>query len=386
MRVVHGTFAFALAVTMAAPAPVHGAAPVWTVVAPASVQPGSIVRIDLVGLNPGFGERLRFDASATLSATFTTPTASYPVTLTGTSAAPVEVEPRAFAARAYSMTVPDAPEGDAILIVAAGHTEIAATMRVARDGTTESRGVLTSPGMEAFPRTLPGRLGTYQPNYFIYGSDKESAAKFQLSLKYRLLTFGEGSPDRARPSLQLSYTQRSLWDITGPSSPFYDTSYMPELFVEYAEPARGLHQMHPLGWAFGYRHESNGKGGDDSRSCDVVYARGHFAAGSVDTWYFAVTPEIWHYLGGGEVEKYRGSGKLQFLVGHRSGPSLVWSVTPEHGFEHLTSQIDLSLPVGVRRVNFGTYLLVQYFDGYAESLLDYTHKSRTLRAGIALVR
>lgn len=68
------------------------------------------------------------------------------------------------------------------------------------------------------------------------------------------------------------------------------------------------------------------------------------------------------------------------------GPSLGWSVTPEHGFEHLTSQIDLSVPVGVRRLNFGTYLFVQYFDGYAESLRDYTLKSRTLRAGVALVR
>jgi outer membrane phospholipase A len=59
---------------------------------------------------------------------------------------------------------------------------------------------------------------------------------------------------------------------------------------------------------------------------------------------------------------------------------------PADGVRRVTYQLDLSVPVGVRRLDFGIYFVVQYFDGYAESLLDYTHASRTVRAGLAIVR
>jgi outer membrane phospholipase A len=350
------------------------------------------VRLDLVGFSsPAAGEQTRFRSGQTLSATFRTASASFPVTLEATSDAAEMVEPHGPSARMYSMTIPDAPEGEATLTVTAGDEEIAAAVRVARDGTSEPRErAPTTPTVEAV-RTLPGRLSIYQPNYFVYGgSDDEPAVKFQLSLKYRLLTFGEETPDHARPSLQLAYTQRSLWDVRGPSAPFYDTSYMPELFVERGRPPHGRERpMAFLGWATGWRHESNGKDGDASRSLDVVYARAQFAAGSLGAWYFAVTPEIWQYVGPREedVEKYRGYGKVHLVAGHGSGPSLAWAVTPEHGLGHLTHQLDLSIPVRVRRkVNFASYIVVQYFDGYAESLRDLGHESRSVRVGLSLVR
>lgn len=53
---------------------------------------------------------------------------------------------------------------------------------------------------------------------------------------------------------------------------------------------------------------------------------------------------------------------------------------------HGTVELELTLPVRTRLSRFETYLLVQYFSGYGESLLSYRETSETIRAGISLVR
>jgi outer membrane phospholipase A len=389
MRRAGRVIVLALALLPPAARATSGAGPVLTIVAPPELRPGDVVRIDLVGLNPGLGEELRLDAAPTLSGALRTATTSSPAALATTSNAPVPVAPRGFAVRTYTMTVPDAPDGEAVLTVTVDGREIAAATRVARDGATETRRALApSPAIEAFPRILPGRISIYQPNYYIYGTGGEPGAKFQLSFKYRVLTFGRGTPERPRPTLQLAYTQRSLWDITGPSSPFFDTSYMPELFVESLKPPSARQgRFSFLGWGAGYRHESNGKGGDDSRSLDMAYARAIFAVGTPDSWYLGVAPEVWHYLDDmPQIADYRGRGKVYFLAGHGSGPSLSWTVTPGDGLDHVTHELGLSIPAGVRSLGFATFMYVQYFDGWAESIRSYTHYSQSIRVGLSLVR
>lgn len=372
----------------------RAAEPVWTLLAPTDVRPLSVVRVDVVGLNPAFGEVLSVDAESTLTATLKTATAEYPVALRAASdSAPMTIEPRGFATRAYSLTVPDAPEGEATLSVTVGGRQVAAVLRVTGEGAPPPREPIpASPAVQAFPRALPNRLALHMPTYAVYGGGNgEPEAKFQFSVKYRLLSFGKGKGDRPPASLQLAYTQRSLWEIRKPSEPFYDTSYMPEVFVESMAPV-GAHRgsFSFLGWSTGWRHESNGKDGEDSRSWDVLLARVGFAFGSPEAFYLAVAPEVWHKIGPSdhmpELEKYRGYGKFFSIAGHGSGPSLALSLTPDQDFEHLSYQVDLSIPIGLRRVGFASYILVQYFDGYAESIRNYSHESQSIRAGFSLVR
>lgn len=392
MRIVAVFTVIVIALAPAAARPFNGAEPVLTLVAPANVRPGETVPINLVGLNPGFGAEMRLEPAPTLPAFFRTSTASIPVVLVATSEGPVRVGPREFAVKKYTMTVPDVPDGEAVLTVSLDGREIAAATMVAHDGAAESRDALaTSPALDAFPRTLPGRFSIYQPNYFIYGTGDEPAAKFQLSFKYRILTFGRGTPDRPRPMLQLAYTQRSLWDLEGDSAPFYDTSYMPELFVESLEPP-STHGggISFLGWGMGYRHESNGKDVEDSRAINIAFARAIFGCGSPEAWYLGVAPEVWTYLGSAEnmpdIQDYRGHGKVYLAVGYGSGPSLSWTVNPGDGFDRVTNELGLSIPVGVSSLDLAGFLYAQYFVGYTESILDYRHYSESLRVGFSLVR
>ena len=58
---------------------------------------------------------------------------------------------------------------------------------------------------------------------------------------------------------------------------------------------------------------------------------------------------------------------------------------PGGHFEHGSRQLDLTIPVRLPLFHFGTFILVQYFDGYAESLVSYNQHTDALRAGIQFV-
>jgi phospholipase A1 len=46
----------------------------------------------------------------------------------------------------------------------------------------------------------------------------------------------------------------------------------------------------------------------------------------------------------------------------------------------------MTYSVHVRFLDMSIFVLVQYFNGYGESLLSYNQKSESLRLGVALVR
>ncbi len=240
-------------------------------------------------------------------------------------------------------------------------------------------------------RSFAGRLGLHEPMYFVYGNE-DLGAKFQISFKYRLFGQAVFSETKSASSFQFGYTQRSLWDIDGASSPFYDTSYMPSLFFEYANarPESGNGWFHWLGTQGGILHESNGQGGPASRSLNTVFARSAWALGPLDNWHLLVVPEVFTYVGGlsnnEAIRDYRGYGQVTVTFGKGDGPALSYTGRSGRDFENITTQLDLTIPFTTRFLDFGTYFLAQYFDGYGENLLDYDDRTRSLRFGITLVR
>jgi hypothetical protein len=244
-----------------------------TLIAPAThVAVGATIRVDLVGLNPGSAE-VEFLAPATLPAKLLTPgsMSERAVVLRGTSVAPALIASHGFAARPYELTLPADVVGDVVLEVVLRSVRVRASFSIESDASPSTAASAlddTSPALSAFSRVIAGRLAPHEPTYFVYGPDAPEA-KFQLSLKYRLLTLGRTTSLRRRPTLQAGYTQRSLWTTSVPSSPFYDSSYMPDIFVESLDPIRPRSSpLLPIGWKVGYRHESNGRDGD--ASCPII--------------------------------------------------------------------------------------------------------------------
>lgn len=269
------------------------------------------------------------------------------------------------------------------LLVAAG--------RAVEEANLPAGGIpVLQPAAAEFERTFVGRLSAHEPIYFIYGADAP-AAKFQFSFKYKILQFGEATAQQLPATLQFAFTQRSLWDMAASSSPFYDTSYMPELFYESLAPLPAETGGYIwLGWQAGYKHESNGRADPDSRSLNTLFVRPVFAFGALDGWRLVVVPSIFTYFGGlsdnKDLTDYRGYGQLRLVFGKNSGPSLMYTGNAGRRWNHLTTQLDFTVPVRTHLLDFETYLLVQYFNGYGESLLSYREKSETVRVGFSLVR
>jgi len=241
-------------------------------------------------------------------------------------------------------------------------------------------------------RNYADHFSAHEPMYFVVGGDKP-AAKFQLSFKYRLLDDG-GTLTRQYPQLRglhIAYTQRSLWNITSASSPFYDTSYMPEFLFESLADDTGKHWGFTwLGYQAAFQHESNGRDGAGSRSMNTFYIRPMMVFGDPEGWRLILRPKFFVYLGAlgdnEDIKNYRGHSELRAIFGRNNRLSI--SVTGRIGqhFDKGSAQFDVSYPTEFLTGNFATYLLAQYWTGYGESLLHYNRRSSTVRFGFSLAR
>jgi len=84
---------------------------------------------------------------------------------------------------------------------------------------------------------------------------------------------------------------------------------------------------------------------------------------------------------------YRGYG--QFFIEVSRTPrqvSLAYSLHMGKDFTHWAHQVDLTVPMRTSYLDIETAFLIQYFNGFGESLRDYTVHSATVRAGFSLVR
>jgi len=267
------------------------------------------------------------------------------------------------------------------------------TGKVAKsEADTPSRtGLVPRPAASRIERTFREHFGTHEPVYFIYGAD-DPGAKFQLSFKYRLFGDAADHPEITRNSLQFAYTQRSLWELKADSSPFLDTSYMPEVFFEHLTPDNpdGIRWLTWLGVQTGYKHESNGRDGLFSRSMNTLFVRSALALGDLEGWRVILEPRVFTYISdmddNPDMKKYRGYGEMRVIVGKNDEFEL--SVLGRLGsdWHRPTVQLDLTLPLKIKFGDFASYALIQYFHGYGESILNYQQETESIRAGFSFVR
>ena len=244
--------------------------------------------------------------------------------------------------------------------------------------------VLAKPGDEP-------PLSANEPLYFVVGSSSERDfdARFQLSFKYRPFDPDARVAQYLPPlsNLYFAYTQTSLWDLGGNSSPFKDTSYRPSVYYKWTGSGRGIV---PDGWSAGLEHESNGRDGADSRSINTVFVR--------PTWYFdfahgnrlTLSPKFYQYLeksDNSDIHQYRGYVDFQARYGREDG-AIVTALYRQGTSGHASGQVDFSYPISDKLFGrTGTFIHLQLMEGYGETLIDYNRYSDTqLRLGLSLAR
>jgi len=199
--------------------------------------------------------------------------------------------------------------------------------------------------------------------------------KFQISFQLKI----DNSFLGTNGDLWFSYTQRSWWQAYNKdfSSPFRETNYEPELYWSTLTDYE-LFGLRGRQFNIGVVHQSNGRAEPLSRSWNRVYAslgfeRENFAL-IVKPWVRIPensknddNPNITDYMGHGEVWTYyqRHNQLFAFML---------------RNVEHLDrggAEFDWSFPIA-RHLRG----LVQLYNGYGESLIDYDHSNHRIGIGL----
>jgi len=245
-------------------------------------------------------------------------------------------------------------------------------------------------------------LPAYEPTYFAVGTDT-AKTKFQFSFKYRFIE-PRNKWARDHPlvtSFYFGYTQTSLWNLQSESKPFEDTSYKPELFYLSQNIDLDVPWVSFFCIQAGLQHESNGQDDPESRSTNYLYAKPIFAFDVGADYHLKVSPKVWVYVHNDDdtnpdLEAYRGYFDLGLKFGKSDG--FVLGSNLRYGTKGGSMQLDCTYPLfrAVRKIFFlkeyqdsltpNIYLHAQYYNGYAETLLNYNKKDHALRFGLAFVR
>ena len=377
---------------------------VW--VAPASpIAPGSRASLWLHYLNASPQEAKRtFPARLGGQLVLDRQTLDVALELTTGSAPEAVIPPGGFARREYWLAVPALAAGRAVLevpdtggsktMLTFTSAPVAAKAPPAPPAEAGSPTVTELEPAESDPiKFFKRHVYPYEPFYFIAGT-KSPNAKFQISMKYRLFDTDVGLGHRFSPisDLYVAYTQTSLWDWKGPSAPFLDTSYKPELFYYH----KGVIPSGTNGWfrldlQTGAQHESNGRDGLASRSLNLVYAKPSLVFGPERSLQLTLAPRAWFYIldlsDNPDIVDYRGYMDLTATLGWSQSLQLATTLRAGAGGNHGSVQFDLTYPLNrLPWCGLTWYLHAQYFTGYGETFLNYKSSSEAFRVGFSLYR
>ena len=364
----------------------------------ARAAPGANVELDMTITNDK-SEPLVVDLPTPLRVRFENATAVSTLDFTPDRSGRIEVAPREFARVKLTGTLPAQAEGTAILSPAGIETNhvlvqleagAASPVIEANTSTPQTTPAAASPSV-LVDKPPPLAVSVYEPVYFLIGGDGGLNAKFNLSFRYRLFE-DHGKLAAKLPwidDLYLSFSQTSLWDLGDLSKPFRDSSYRPRLFYANYDLARLWDGRIRVGVEGGAGHESNGKEGDESRSYNMFYVRPTFTVGDPDGLRFYFAPLIHDYKADDEnpdLKDYRGYVDWLFGVGSKGG--LDFWATVRKGQRSTYGSIEANASYPLSKLSGGNltgWLMLQYFGGYGESLLDYRSKlDSQWRLGIAV--
>jgi len=361
------------------------------------VAPGAPLELDFTITNDQ-AQPLLIELPPSLHVRLETVAAVSTLEFTPERSGPISIAPREFVKVKLQGSMPAQAQGTVTLVPTGFDTNqlIVQVDSAAPTATATHAASASVPAQEPGESRLidkppPLAVSVYEPVYFLAGGDGGLNAKFQISLRYRLFD------DRGRlasrlpwiDDLYLSFSQTSLWDLNELSKPFRDSSYRPRLYYANYDLGRVLDGRLRLGVEAGAGHESNGRDGDQSRSFNMLYVRPTLTFGDPDGLRAYFAPLIHNYASDDEnpdLKDYRGYVDWLFGIGSKGG--LDFWATLRRGMRSNYGSADLNLSYPLSKLSGGDltgWLMLQYFGGYGESLLDYQKKlDAQLRLGIAI--
>jgi phospholipase A1 len=233
-------------------------------------------------------------------------------------------------------------------------------------------------------------LYPYRKNYIIPASydvqKKSDREQFETSFQFSIekpISYNFFGLDE---SISVAYTQKSFWQTSADSSPFRETNYKPEVFVQF--PYKNSETL--KGYKVSLIHESNGRNDKFSRSWNRLYLETYLQFSNL-----FVIPRIWYRIpekasddDNSDIYNYYGYGDLKFLYPYKKHTfelSVRNNLRP-NGHNKGSAELNWTFPLPSFMSTENSYGLVQVFSGYGESLIDYDREINKIGFGIAFSR
>jgi phospholipase A1 len=245
---------------------------------------------------------------------------------------------------------------------------------------------------ETLKQMITGNFGLYpyRKNYLVplrYDIQEKSDIKqeetyFQFSIEkpisYNFFGLNE--------SISTAYTQKSFWQTSADSSPFRETNYSPEVFVQF--PYKNSETI--KGYKVSLIHESNGRNNENSRSWNRVYLESYLQLSKI-----FIIPRIWYRIpekssedDNPDIYNYYGYGDLRFLYPYKKH---TFELKLRNNFKlnknnKGAAQLEWTFPLPDFISTSNSYGFMQIFSGYGESLIDYDKEIHKIGFGITFSR
>ncbi len=226
-------------------------------------------------------------------------------------------------------------------------------------------------------------FGLYKDTYFVGGTvlggkptGYNSDVKFQISFQQRLTK----SVLPWNTYLYLFYTQKAIWHVFRNSLPFYDLNFNPGIGIsKYVIMRNRLVGKFTLM----AEHESNGRDGTASRSWNKISIAGEayispYLMAHAKYWIPIVdgkyNRDILHYMGlyqaGFQAKSLDDKWVLDMTLVKRKGWDLNFNTIIQLGY----------------RINHNSnqFIMLQYYNGYGEHMLDYNQYHSRIRVGLLI--
>ena len=226
-------------------------------------------------------------------------------------------------------------------------------------------------------------FGIYKDTYFVGGTalnhkptEYNSNVKFQISFRQRLTK----SILPFHSHLFLSYSQKAIWNVFEESLPFHDLNFNPAIGVQKLV----IYQGRLVGNAtVMLEHESNGRDGEASRSWNKI----SFSGAAIIDPRLVVHAKTWIPIIDGQqnkdILKYSGifQAGAQFLTDDQRWVADVTFVKRQGWNLNCNTIIDVGFRLSRKR---NQYLMLHFYDGYGENMLDYNKYHCNLRLGLLI--
>ncbi|MFH0883582.1 MAG: phospholipase A [bacterium] len=253
----------------------------------------------------------------------------------------------------------------------------------------------------------PRRFGLADPSWFLAGfgsekngktndlfTDSHNQMKFRFVLQAQVIPFGKNAD-----GIYASFTQSSFWDPYTKNSPALENTYTPEVFVYwdngYAKLGNAWSWSKPS-VRISYTHQSNGLGGEASRTWNRAILRIEF--GDLTNHPLLMRLSVWvpfNDMDNPDIEDHLGWGDVavnwQPLLQRYPDGMRVLGVHAETNWGvsgRILKRFQLDIfahPVLLdSRLAWMPTLMLQYFTGRGESIRLYNRDTRALRVGVVL--